>query len=169
MSNDFTEFTAMIVAAFTRKSHLAVGDLPGLIGAVHTALAGTKEPEPAPKAVAVVSARASIKPDSITCMTCGKKFKSMKRHIGGEHAQTPRQYREQWGLKKDHPMVAPNYSAARSALAKSIGLGMGGRRPKGKPLALKATAPMTKSNDPLAKAKVVKPHPKPSARKKAGR
>ena len=164
MSSDFTQSTARIVAAFTRNNGLAAADLPSLIGTVNTALAGATLPEPAPKAVAVVSARASVKPDSITCMTCGRKFKSMKRHLRGEHGQTAQQYREQWGLSRDYPMVAPTYSAARSAMAKSIGLGAKGR--KAKPVPLKATATPVKSAAPQAKAKVAKPHPKPSARKK---
>jgi predicted transcriptional regulator len=165
MPNNLSEFAATIVAAYVRKNHLNSGDLPALIGTVNTALAGTTEPEPAPNAAPVITARRSVRPDSITCMTCGKKFKSMKRHIRGAHGQTPQQYREQWGLAKNYPMVAANYSAARSALAKAMGLGAGGRKPKGKPVALKATAPVTKSAAPVAKAKVVKPHPKPSARK----
>jgi predicted transcriptional regulator len=166
MSSDFTQSTAKIVSAFARNNGLAPADLPSLIGTVNTALAGASEPEPAPKAVAVVSARASVKPDSIACMTCGKKFKSLKRHLRGEHGQTPQQYREQWGLAGSYPMVAATYSAARSALAKSIGLGGKGRRPKAEPVALKATAPKPKMAGPAAKAKVVKPHPKPSGRKK---
>jgi predicted transcriptional regulator len=36
---------------------------------------------------------------------------------------TPAQYREKWKLPSDYPMVAPNYAAQRSALAKQIGLG----------------------------------------------
>jgi predicted transcriptional regulator len=36
-------------------------------------------------------------------------------------------YRAKWSLPKDYPMVAPNYAAARSALAKNMGLGQGGR------------------------------------------
>ncbi|TIW67379.1 MAG: transcriptional regulator, partial [Mesorhizobium sp.] len=32
-------------------------------------------------------------------------------------------YRTKWGLPADYPMVAPNYAASRSELAKSIGLG----------------------------------------------
>jgi predicted transcriptional regulator len=36
---------------------------------------------------------------------------------------TPDQYRTKWSLPKDYPMVAPEYAATRSALAKSIGLG----------------------------------------------
>jgi predicted transcriptional regulator len=35
---------------------------------------------------------------------------------------TPEQYREKWNLPADFPMVAPNYAAKRSALAKKIGL-----------------------------------------------
>ncbi|WP_411966994.1 MucR family transcriptional regulator [Mesorhizobium sp. CA6] len=30
------------------------------------------------------------------------------------HGMTPDEYRAKWGLAKDYPMVAPNYSAARS-------------------------------------------------------
>ena len=37
------------------------------------------------------------------------------------------EYRAKWGLPADYPMVAPNYAAARSALAKKMGLG---RKPK---------------------------------------
>jgi predicted transcriptional regulator len=36
---------------------------------------------------------------------------------------TPAQYREKWSLPMDYPMVAPNYSKARSELAKGLGLG----------------------------------------------
>ena len=37
---------------------------------------------------------------------------------------TPEQYRAKWNLPSTHPMVAPNYTAQRSALAKNIGLGL---------------------------------------------
>ena len=41
---------------------------------------------------------------------------------------SPEQYREKWGLPPDYPMVAPNYAAARSRLAKQMGLGQQRRR-----------------------------------------
>jgi predicted transcriptional regulator len=41
---------------------------------------------------------------------------------------TPEQYRDKWGLPADYPMVAPNYAAARSELAKQMGLGQQRRR-----------------------------------------
>ena len=46
----------------------------------------------------------------------------MKRHLNSR-GLTPEQYREKWGLPRDYPMVAPNYSARRSELARSLGLG----------------------------------------------
>ena len=36
---------------------------------------------------------------------------------------TPDEYRAKWGLSADYPMVAPNYAAQRSEMAKKIGLG----------------------------------------------
>jgi predicted transcriptional regulator len=39
------------------------------------------------------------------------------------HQLSPREYRATFGLKSDYPMVAPNYAAHRSDLAKSLGLG----------------------------------------------
>jgi predicted transcriptional regulator len=39
---------------------------------------------------------------------------------------SPEQYRAKWSLPSDYPMVAPNYAATRSALAKTMGLGRKG-------------------------------------------
>jgi predicted transcriptional regulator len=62
-------------------------------------------------------------PDYIVCLEDGKKFKSLRRHLRTRYQMTPEQYREKWGLPPDYPMVAPNYAAARSSLAKQMGLG----------------------------------------------
>lgn len=70
-----------------------------------------------------MSIRKSIIADFIICLDDGKKFKSLKRHLRTAHGLSPDQYRTKWGLPSDYPMVAPNYAAARSALAKSSGLG----------------------------------------------
>jgi predicted transcriptional regulator len=81
--------------------------------------------EPLKPAVAV---KKSINPDFIVCLEDGKKFKSLKRHLRTQYNMTPEQYREKWGLPADYPMVAPNYAAARSQLAKQMGLGQQRRR-----------------------------------------
>jgi len=128
---DLIGMTADIVSAFVSNNAIAADALPHLIAGVHGALAGTTQvaaPEPEPQTPAV-SIRKSITPDHIICLEDGKPFKSMKRHLFNKYGLTPEDYRAKWGLPKDYPMVAPNYAAARSELAKSMGLGQGGRKP----------------------------------------
>jgi predicted transcriptional regulator len=74
-----------------------------------------------------VPIRRSITPEFLICLDDGKRFKSLRRHLAGL-GLTPEQYREKWKLPSDSPMVAPNYAARRSALAKQIGLGGAGVR-----------------------------------------
>ena len=50
-----------------------------------------------------------------------EKFKPLKRHLAASYGMSADDYREK--LPADYPMVAPNYSTARSSLAKSMGLG----------------------------------------------
>jgi predicted transcriptional regulator len=76
-----------------------------------------------------MSVRKSITPEFLICLEDGRKFKSLKRHLRTKYDLSPEDYRAKWNLPKDYPMVAPNYAAARSALAKSMGLGQGGRQP----------------------------------------
>jgi hypothetical protein len=56
-------------------------------------------------------------------MECGGKHKMLKRHLMNAHSMTPDQYRTDYGLPREYPMVAPNYSEQRRTLAHSIGLG----------------------------------------------
>ena len=70
-----------------------------------------------------VAIKKSVMPDYIVCLEDGKKLKMLKRHLKTRYDMTPDEYRERWGLPSDYPMVAPNYAAARSDLAKRMGLG----------------------------------------------
>ncbi|MER8680504.1 MucR family transcriptional regulator [Mesorhizobium sp. M1405] len=122
---DLVSITADIVSAYVSNNPLPVGELAKLIGDTYVALQGIGTPV-APAAVKLepaVSIKKSVSPDFIICLEDGKKFKSLKRHIGVHYNLTPNAYREKWSLPSDYPMVAPNYAATRSALAKSIGLG----------------------------------------------
>ncbi len=69
-----------------------------------------------------MSIRKSVTPEYLICLEDGKKFKSMRRHLG-QLGLTPEEYRAKWNLPSDYPMVAPNYAAQRSEMAKKIGLG----------------------------------------------
>ena len=124
------EMTAELVAAYVTKNHVRAAELPGLISTVHASLASMGSapeatPEPA-KLVPPVSIKKSVTDEYLISLEDGKQYQSLKRHLAGR-GLTPAQYREKWGLPNDYPMVAPAYSARRSEMAKSIGLG-GGRR-----------------------------------------
>jgi predicted transcriptional regulator len=120
------ELAAQIVAAYVGNNSVAQGELPKLIGEVHRAIelaaVGTAPKEDVPEKP-IVNVKRSITPECLICFEDGKKFKSLKRHLRSHHNLTPEQYREKWGLPHDYPMVAPNYSASRSSLAKNMGLG----------------------------------------------
>jgi predicted transcriptional regulator len=123
---DLIELSSEIVAAYVGHNALSPTDLPKLIGEVYAALKGLGAGPSASEAEApkpAVPVRRSINPDYLICLEDGKKFKSLKRHLMTHHQLTPQQYREKWSLAADYPMVAPNYSATRSSLAKSSGLG----------------------------------------------
>jgi predicted transcriptional regulator len=127
---ELIDLTADIVSAYVSNHSVTASDLPSLIAEVHQALArshdGLNEQEPEPLRPAV-SPKRSVFPDYIICLEDGKKFKSLRRHLRTHYDLSPEEYRDKWDLAHDYPMVAPNYAAARSALAKKMGLG---QRPK---------------------------------------
>ncbi|MEM5582278.1 MULTISPECIES: MucR family transcriptional regulator [unclassified Roseibium] len=127
------DLTADIVSAYVSNNTVASTDLPNLISEIYGALEKTanasSEPEPEPLKPAV-PIKKSVMPDYIICLEDGKKFKSLKRHLRTHYNMTPEEYREKWDLGTDYPMVAPNYAAARSELAKKMGLGQQRKRSK---------------------------------------
>jgi len=118
------EQVAEIVAAYVRNNHIEGDALPELIASVSRSLASlgerADEPEPLTPAVPI---RRSVGADTITCLECGFKSKMLKRHLATAHSMTVDEYRTRWSLPHGYPMVASNYSARRSELAKSLGLG----------------------------------------------
>ena len=140
------EQVAEIVSAYVSNNALSTADLPKLIAETHMALRSLATAELSPvleELTPAVPIKKSVTPDFIICLDDGKKFKSLKRHLT-QLGMTPAEYRAKWGLPSNYPMVAPNYSATRSSLAKSNGLG---RKPEAKP-----AAPAKKSR-PAPKAK----------------
>jgi predicted transcriptional regulator len=132
-ATQFIALTADIVSAYVSNNTVPASDIPNLINQVHLALlrvsGGQNETQPEPLKPAI-SVKKSITPEYIVCLEDGKKFKSLKRHLRTQYNMTPEQYREKWQLPTDYPMVAPNYAAARSQLAKQMGLGQQRRRRK---------------------------------------
>jgi predicted transcriptional regulator len=119
--------TSEIACAYVSHNSTPQSDLPGLLKSIHKNLTELLNPSPveAPKVeqAPAVPIKKSVTPDFIVCLEDGEKFKSLKRHLMAAYGLTPDEYRAKWGLPADYPMVAPNYAAARSELAKKMGLG----------------------------------------------
>jgi predicted transcriptional regulator len=120
------DLAAAIVSYYVEHNTLPAADVPGLIRTVYATLvavdAGPSPVQAAPPPQPAVPVRRSVTPDFIISLEDGKPYKSLKRHLQGR-GLTPESYRAKWGLPDDYPMVAVNYSARRSALAKASGLG----------------------------------------------
>jgi predicted transcriptional regulator len=130
-AGSFIELTADIVSAYVSNNTVPAAEIPALINQVHAALSrvgGNPSEAPAEPLKPAIAVKRSITPDYIVCLEDGKKFKSLKRHLRTQYNMTPEQYRDKWALPPDYPMVAPNYAAARSQLAKQMGLGQQRRR-----------------------------------------
>jgi predicted transcriptional regulator len=165
---EITELAAQIVSAYVAHNALSSTDLPKLIGEVHTALQGLKfgtAEEPVAELTPAVSIKKSISPDYLICLDDGKKFKSLKRHLT-QLGMTPEQYRQKWNLPASYPMVAPNYSATRSNLALSIGLGRKGSVEEIQAVAEPAQAEVAVSQTAQAEVTVVEPIATPKTRRR---
>lgn len=133
MTDNKLGLIAQIVANYVSKNSVAASDLPALIQTLHQTMTtlGQEPTETAPERPApAVPIKRSIQPDYIISLFDGSKYKSLKRHLRTQHNMTPDEYRAYWSLPRDYPMVAPNYSAARSEMAKSSGLGNKAGTPK---------------------------------------
>ena len=135
VSNQLTDLTADIVATYVAHNMITPAQLQALIQDVYGALKGLST-LPAQDAQADTGAaskptaaqiRKSITPEAIISFIDGKPYKMLKRHLTTQ-GFTPDTYRTTFGLPKDYPVTASNYSAARSKLAKDIGLGATGRK-----------------------------------------
>ena len=131
VTSDILGLTAQIVSAHVSKNQIGTDALPSLIQSVYRSLSTAGDVEPAPATLTpAVPIKKSVYPDFIVCLEDGKKLKMLKRHLQTSYGMTPVAYRAKWGLPSDYPMVAPNYAATRSTLAKTIGLG---RKPAAQP------------------------------------
>ena len=120
-------YVADVVSAYVSKNSLPPGELPAFIASIYAAFENLSRRAPvtgeAAKQRPAVPINKSITPDHIISLEDGRKFQSLKRYLRTSHDMSPEEYRAKWGLPASYPMVAPNYAAKRSELAKSIGLG----------------------------------------------
>jgi predicted transcriptional regulator len=108
-------------------------DSPTVQGLVQT------PPNGMPEKLSPQAASRLVTPEFITSPIDGKRLKSLRRHVSLYFASEG-DFKRAYGLKADFPMTAPAYSAQRSAVAKSLGLGRKPGATAPKPAAKKAPA-----------------------------
>ena len=127
------DLTADIVSAYVANNKLNAAELPALITSTYAALNGVGAPQAEPETNDQLKTKAEIKKSiggsHLISFLDGKPYRSLKRHLTA-NGHTVAEYKARFGLPDDYPMTAPEYSAQRSALAKQLGLGAGGRKPK---------------------------------------
>ena len=133
---DLLKWTSDIVAAYLSNNQMNLKQLPQVMETVYAKLASLGGPDavipPGAAAEGTTVAEKSVTPDYIICLEDGVRLKTLKRYLFRKYRMTPEQYRAKWGLPPSYPMVAPNYAAKRSALAKEMGLGLSDKRQGGK-------------------------------------
>lgn len=72
--------------------------------------------------------RKSVTEEGIVSFIDGRTYKTLKRHLS-TRSYTPDSYRERFGLSAEYLMIAPAYSAVRSAHARASRLGTKGKMP----------------------------------------
>jgi predicted transcriptional regulator len=118
-----------IVTKYLAHHQLSPEQVPELIAVVYRSLNSLGQvAAPPPVLTPAVPVRRSVQRDAVVCLDCGWKGKMLRRHLTTRHHLTGEQYLQRWNLPNDHPLTAPMYSEQRSALAKELGLGRGGRQ-----------------------------------------
>lgn len=150
-ASNHLDLTSSVVTAYVENNAIPASELPALIRTVHAALGSLGAPATEPDVIAPTPSqiRRSVRLDALVSFEDGKSYKTLKRHLNAA-GLTPGAYRAKWGLPDDYPMTAPNYSAARSEMAKAAGLGR-------KMVAPLQASPVKATAEPAA---VAKPRPK---------
>ncbi|MCX7304431.1 MAG: MucR family transcriptional regulator [Hyphomicrobiales bacterium] len=121
--NKLLGLTAEVVGAYVASNPMPIAALPEFIASVNSALASLSGVPANAARSPSVNPKRSVFPDYIISLEDGRRFKSLKRHLMAQYGMTADEYRAKWNLPRDYPMVAPNYAAQRSDLAKQMGLG----------------------------------------------
>ncbi|WP_246695487.1 MucR family transcriptional regulator [Methylobacterium sp. P1-11] len=168
---DLIELSADIISAYVANNSVPVAELPGLLSGIHAALAGlggsSASAEPSVEKPTPSQIRKSITPDALISFIDSKPYKTLKRHLTG-NGLTMEEYRQRYGLPRDYPSTAASYSAQRSALAKSLGLGNQRRNAAAKATAVDETiteAPKARGRKKAAEP-VAAPAEKPARARK---
>jgi predicted transcriptional regulator len=160
---DLVALTADIVSAYVSNNRVPSVEMPALLSSVHAAITGLGNApasvEPPPVKPTPAQIRKSITPDALISFIDGRPYKTLKRHLAG-NGMTIEDYRERFGLPRDYPSTAANYSAMRAEFARSSRLGH--QRRAAVPKATEAAETISRAPE----ASVASPANKPSKARK---
>lgn len=115
-----------IISAYVEHNALPAVELPRLIADVYGALSDCRSGlgrDALPAKKPAIPIRQSVTADYLICLEDGRKLKTLRRHLRRKYNMSLDEYRAKWKLPSTYPMVAPNYTRLRSAIAKELGLG----------------------------------------------
>ena len=103
---DERALVAQILSSYLSNNTVAPADLPSVIESVKKAFAGPSETMPTSDSDSkswepAVTIRKSVTPEAVTCLVCGKKFKSLKRHLQTAHQLAPRRISRRFQTKEE--------------------------------------------------------------------
>jgi predicted transcriptional regulator len=125
---DYVVLAAEIVSAYVSNNSIPASELGNLLASVYAGISGLASGGTAKSAQDEVEKptpaqiKKSITPDALISFEDGKPYKTLRRHLT-IRGLTPEAYRAKHGLPVDYPMTSASYSAQRSELARSLGLG----------------------------------------------
>jgi predicted transcriptional regulator len=126
--------THEVTTSFLARNPARPEEVLDMIASVHATLLQLAGVEPAPQKPPprpAVPVAASVNPNFVTCLECGRRLKALRFHLDKKHSLDPPAYRAKWALPRDYPMAAPSLAARRSALAVKSDFGRY-RGPRGK-------------------------------------
>ncbi len=138
------ELVAQVASSYFSNSHVAPAEIPSILNQIAATLGAVGpngavgdiqpvEEQPATAAAVTrpssVQISKSIAHDALISFEDNRPYKTLRRHLA-TRGLTPEDYRAKWGLPDDYPMISAAYSAKRSQLARSIGLGQKRVAPK---------------------------------------
>jgi predicted transcriptional regulator len=130
-SDRLRELVSNVAAAYFSNSSVSPADIPNVLAQIAASLGaigvesetrpvetpGRQRAKPTEAEI-----RHSVRPDGLISFEDGRVYKTLRRHLN-KLGLTPSQYRTKWGLPHDYPLVAPNLSEFRSAMARQKQLG----------------------------------------------
>ncbi len=108
---DEVEITVRLTAAFFANQTLSPDQALEFLSRMHAQVKAVFYTQPTSETL-------------VTCVCCGQKMRTLRKHLRVKHNLSVEQYLAKYNLPKDTPLTAATYSSQRQDIAKRHGLGI---------------------------------------------